>query len=186
MTDTPFSEAVTLHDESVSPHGIDVVQAESDFHQLERSLAQYQHVSRTSFRKDHQKDLEKAEPPSSEQPFDLREYLSTSNDANQQAGIKHKHVGVTWEDLEVTGVGGIDNKVFPLSTLAIQPLILRFQAYVKTFQGMQYLIDPKFYLTPNLGAIYEAAMFPIFLAWGLMSHYLPGKRGPKTRTIIHM
>ena len=45
------------------------------------------------------------------EPFDLREYLSSSNDANEAAGIKHKHVGVTWEDLEVEVVGSADMKV---------------------------------------------------------------------------
>ncbi|KAI6015643.1 pleiotropic drug resistance ABC transporter [Pisolithus marmoratus] len=38
-------------------------------------------------------------------PFDLREYLTSSNDANQAAGIRHKHVGVTWEDWNAFGVG---------------------------------------------------------------------------------
>ena len=46
-----------------------------------------------------------------QETFDLREYLTSSNDANAAAGIKHKHVGVTWEDLEVSGIGGDDNKV---------------------------------------------------------------------------
>lgn len=122
MTETPFSQAPTLHD---GPVGIDVAQAESDFHQLERSLSRYQHETRgiTS------QDIEKAEDEKSGEQFDLREYLSSSNDANQQAGIKHKHVGVTWEDLEVRGVGGEGIKV--------RVIVLSSSARVKYSPGIR-------------------------------------------------
>lgn len=53
------------------------------------------------------KDIEAAE----EEPFDLREYLTSSNDKNQAAGIKHKKVTVVWEDLQVDVFGGINHKV---------------------------------------------------------------------------
>ena len=43
--------------------------------------------------------------------FNLRDFLQSSNDANQNAGLKHKHVGVTWDDLEVDVIGGADFKV---------------------------------------------------------------------------
>lgn len=63
------------------------------FAQLKRSLSTHPNS---------EPDLEK------DAPFDLREYLSSTNHA---AGTKHKHVGVTWEDLEVAGVGDLDSKV---------------------------------------------------------------------------
>ena len=49
--------------------------------------------------------------PTDEEVFDLREYLTTTNDANANAGIKHKHVGVTWENLTVRVAGGAYFKV---------------------------------------------------------------------------
>ncbi|KAF5332541.1 hypothetical protein D9611_005143 [Ephemerocybe angulata] len=64
------------------------------------------------------RDLEKAERGDR---FDLREYLTSSNDKNQNAGIKHKNVGVVWEGLEVEVVGGDDNK-FYMPTLATSVL----------------------------------------------------------------
>ena len=105
--ETPASGARTLREGS-PPHSglVDVVQAEAEFRQLERSLSRQQHPSHQLAR-----DLEKAEDEQLEKPFNLREYLSSANDANHEAGIKHKHVGVTWEDLEVKGFGGGDNKV---------------------------------------------------------------------------
>lgn len=55
-------------------------------------------------------DLEKGGADTSER-FDLRDYLRTSADAQERAGIRHKHVGVTWEDLQVEGIGGSRAKV---------------------------------------------------------------------------
>lgn len=102
------SETRTRREGSRPPSGqhIDVVQAETDFQKLERTLSRYQNSTEK-----HPKVLEAAD---AEQTFDLREYLSSSNDASNAAGIKHKHVGVTWEDLEVQGIGGIDDKVSEL------------------------------------------------------------------------
>jgi hypothetical protein len=58
-------------------------------------------------------DIEKG-LPNSDDPFDtfnLRECLMSSNEANKAAGIQPKHVGVTWEDLQVMVEGSIDHKV---------------------------------------------------------------------------
>jgi ATP-binding cassette subfamily G (WHITE) protein 2 (SNQ2) len=75
---------------------VDVVKAEEQFNELAREL------SRKSNKRDSRdsnsgssstvqgKDIEKGAGP--EDAFDLREYLTSSNDANQAAGIKHKHV----------------------------------------------------------------------------------------------
>ncbi|THV06484.1 hypothetical protein K435DRAFT_825902 [Dendrothele bispora CBS 962.96] len=130
MADTP-GDAATLYDgrddiearrsgtdnSHSDTTGVDVARAESEFRELSRQL------SRLS-QKDTQKewkgkdqtvitvteDIEKG--GESSEHFDLREYLTSSNDAHEQAGIKHKHVGVTWEDLYVEGIGGVDNKFY--------------------------------------------------------------------------
>ncbi|KAI0800819.1 ABC-2 type transporter-domain-containing protein [Fomes fomentarius] len=57
-----------------------------------------------------EKDLEKGSEPQAR--FNLREYLTSSNDTYQSAGIKHKHVGVTWENLQVDVAGGVGQKAF--------------------------------------------------------------------------
>jgi hypothetical protein len=100
---------------------VNIEQAENAFHELSRQLSQGTFVNeqdrgaagsrpRTSIDSRTPKDLEKgASHP--EEPFDLREYLTSSNDANEAAGIKHKHVGVTWEDFHVDVLGGSNFKV---------------------------------------------------------------------------
>lgn len=109
MADTPGDDR-TLRSEE---HHVDVQEAENVFNELSRALSR---------RSDHDRDLKGTVTNSSgndvekaaleeEESFDLREYLTSSNDANQSAGIKHKHVGVTWEDLQVEVPGGGDYKV---------------------------------------------------------------------------
>ena len=125
MTDTPASDTATLatinDDTRRTTHNqVDIRQAEAEFVQLQRQLTRRDYQDRpqsSTPQPEHpNKDLEKAsdDDDEAEERFDLREYLTSSNDANQAAGIKHKHVGVTWEDLQVIGIGGEDNKVnFP-------------------------------------------------------------------------
>ena len=69
---------------------VDVTAAKQNFVELEQKL------SETSWSEEI--DLEKGERSS----FNLREYLNTAQDANSAAGIRHKHVGVTWSDLQVS------------------------------------------------------------------------------------
>lgn len=94
-------------------HGIDIAEAEAEFNQLSRALSrrsvtQSQSDNEKDF-KEH-RDIEKGSDEAQE-PFDLRAYLSSSNDARQEAGIQHKHVGVTWQKLQVDVFGGAGHKV---------------------------------------------------------------------------
>jgi hypothetical protein len=57
-----------------------------------------------------EKDVEKG-PLDNYGPSDLRYCLTLSNEANKAAGIQPKHVGVTWEDLQVVVHGDKDCKV---------------------------------------------------------------------------
>ena len=88
-----------------------VAQAENDFGRTRQLLSTPKAATKVASRDPDSIDLEKGRRQDHQETFDLREYLTSSNDANSAAGIKHKHVGVTWEDLEVSGVGGEENKV---------------------------------------------------------------------------
>ncbi|KAF9225228.1 hypothetical protein BS17DRAFT_778327 [Gyrodon lividus] len=105
--------------DAASENHVDVQQAERTFNELARRLSGQsyaaaqpsKHWQSSNTASVSGTDLEKGEGPE-KQPFDLREYLTSSNNANQAAGIKHKHVGVTWEDLEVKVIGDTDHKIF--------------------------------------------------------------------------
>lgn len=116
------ADTVTLNDEQRSTHhviveaghhNVDIAQAEATFDELSRRLsmppqAAYD-IGTGSDSLSGIEDLEQGDK--NDEVFNLRDYLTSSNDANEQAGIKHKHVGVTWEDLQVTAIGGVDSKV---------------------------------------------------------------------------
>ena len=52
-------------------------------------------------------DAEKGRAGGEEEEFDLVQTLRTGKEKSDQAGIKHKAIGVVWEDLEVIGAGGL-------------------------------------------------------------------------------
>ena len=114
MVDTPGDDRTLSGSIGRGRHnGIDVAEAEAEFNQLSRALSrrsvtQSQSENEKDF-KEH-RDVEKG-AESVEEPFDFRAYLSSSNDARQQAGIQHKHGGATWEKLQVNVFGGAGHRV---------------------------------------------------------------------------
>jgi hypothetical protein len=115
MTDTPISATSTLRPNHDLQGNLIVAQAEDDFSRIQQSLHTPKPADKDAHRDSSSIDLEKGQDANRQETFDLREYLTSSNDANSAAGIKHKHVGVTWEDLEVLGIGGEENKVCPFN-----------------------------------------------------------------------
>ncbi|KAK3381681.1 ABC-2 type transporter-domain-containing protein [Podospora didyma] len=98
--------------------GMSVEQAEADFAQLRRELSG---MSRASRARSHGKDGDVEEitqtlsgsPASDEEAeqFDLEAALRGDLDAEREAGIRPKHVGVYWDGLTVKGMGGASNYV---------------------------------------------------------------------------
>ncbi|RDB29035.1 ABC transporter G family member 11 [Hypsizygus marmoreus] len=120
MADTPADNR-TLNEErreiGESSHHVDVARAEAEFNALSRQLTIKSHTDVHRKRSELSVstiDVEKEaqQEKGDEERFDLRDYLSSSNDANQRAGMKHKHVGVVWEDLQVDVMGGLDHKFY--------------------------------------------------------------------------
>jgi ATP-binding cassette, subfamily G (WHITE), member 2, SNQ2 len=126
------TDTITLNgDERSTPRGVietghdrvDIAHAEAAFNDLSHQLSKSSQAAREIVRTNtidsitKAKDVEKADEV--DETFDLRDYLTSSNDANAQAGIKHKHVGVTWEDLQVDVVGGVGSKVNKLFVFAL-------------------------------------------------------------------
>ncbi|KAH8731975.1 ABC transporter CDR4 [Phaeosphaeriaceae sp. PMI808] len=105
--------------------GVNVHRAEADFAELSKELSRTSNISRRlshaqsrQSRKSPQ-DVEKSggtsSEDSSEELFDLEKTLRGSRDEEEAAGIKSKRIGVVWEDLTVSGIGGVKNyaKTFP-------------------------------------------------------------------------
>ncbi|AEO59095.1 hypothetical protein MYCTH_2307069 [Thermothelomyces thermophilus ATCC 42464] len=98
--------------------GISVQQAEADFAELQRELSHMSRVSQSRGRGDKDKtQLEDGSADSEDtyEPFDLEAVLRGDLDAEREAGIRPKHIGVYWDGLTVKGIGGQTNyvKTFP-------------------------------------------------------------------------
>ncbi|KAI0323043.1 ABC-2 type transporter-domain-containing protein [Amylostereum chailletii] len=114
-----LNEGVSSNDARLNvPEGdhVNVAEAEAHFYALEHQLS----IQSQKGLKQHERglphfgDIEKgaSSDDEGEGTFNLRDYLQSSNDVNQAAGIKHKRVGVTWRDLQVEAFGGAGFKVY--------------------------------------------------------------------------
>jgi len=81
-------DPATSHTELPLGGEIDVALAKSEFSELSRQLSRRSHSASASTINCEPGELEKG--AASDDAFDFREYLTSSNDANQRAGIKHK------------------------------------------------------------------------------------------------
>jgi ATP-binding cassette subfamily G (WHITE) protein 2 (SNQ2) len=111
---------------SASSH-VSVTKAEEQFAELQRQLSGISEKSRRSRRqsvasrvptKDKETDVERAavsESVSDGEPFDLEDTLRGNKATDEEAGIRSKRIGVLWDNLTVTGQGGVTNfvKTFP-------------------------------------------------------------------------
>ncbi|KAN0117756.1 ABC-2 type transporter domain containing protein [Hyaloscypha variabilis] len=105
--------------------GVDVKAAEEEFAHLQRELSGISQTSRRLSRsqskangKGGEKDVERvgtSETTTEGEQFDLEHTLRGNHTAEQESGIRSKHVGVIWENLTVSGTGGVTNfvKTFP-------------------------------------------------------------------------
>ncbi|KUJ20599.1 uncharacterized protein LY89DRAFT_579567 [Mollisia scopiformis] len=108
---------------SSTSQGVNIKAAEAEFATLQRELSGISQasrkLSRTQSRKvASEKDVEKTASDGStteEEPFDLEHVLRGNHTAEQESGIRSKHIGVVWENLTVSGTGGVTNfvKTFP-------------------------------------------------------------------------
>ncbi|KAK8096860.1 ABC-2 type transporter [Apiospora kogelbergensis] len=118
------------HGTSDVHNGVSVEQAQADFAELQRSLSGLSRASRTHSHQSHASrrgtvtDAEKGDPEtavgsltdspnshSTEDMFDLETVLHGGLEAEREAGIKPKHIGVLWDGLTVKGMGGFENFV---------------------------------------------------------------------------
>ncbi|KAJ5919671.1 hypothetical protein N7454_009506 [Penicillium verhagenii] len=103
--------------------GVDVEQAEEDFSDLNRQFSSISHQARRLSKHASRAskptatvDEEKAGSSNgSDDTWDLETALRGNRAAEDEAGIKDKHIGVIWDNLSVRGVGGVKTfiKTFP-------------------------------------------------------------------------
>lgn len=96
-----------------APGHVNISRAEADFAELNREFSRSSHLSRTKSRQSRKgtatADVEKAaeDDAESQASFDLETVLRGNRDEEEAAGIKSKKIGVAFEDLTVSGIGGV-------------------------------------------------------------------------------
>jgi ATP-binding cassette subfamily G (WHITE) protein 2 (SNQ2) len=103
--------------------GVNVHRAEQEFAELSKELSRSSNIERRLSRVQSRQsrkgqavaDIEKSgaasSDASSEEAFDLEKTLRGSREEEDAAGIKSKRIGVVWDNLTVSGVGGVKNYV---------------------------------------------------------------------------
>ncbi|KAJ5113929.1 hypothetical protein N7456_002463 [Penicillium angulare] len=100
---------------------VNVERAEQDFSDLNREFSHISHQARYLSKQESKptvtlEDLEKARTShDSDDSWDLETTLRGNRAAEEEAGIKDKHIGVIWDNLSVRGIGGVKTfiKTFP-------------------------------------------------------------------------
>ncbi|ORY35846.1 P-loop containing nucleoside triphosphate hydrolase protein [Naematelia encephala] len=101
-------------------------------------------------------DPEKAEAAPDD--FDLAEMLRNGREKRDEAGIKHKAVGVIWEDLEVRGAGGLKINIRNFSSAVIEQFLMPTLAVLGLFGYRPFAPKPKTILYKNSGLLRPGEM----------------------------
>jgi ATP-binding cassette subfamily G (WHITE) protein 2 (SNQ2) len=101
--------------------GVNVLRAEQEFAELSRELSRVSQHSRLTRHQSHHgpkhRDEEKvvgvspSDSADTEDRFDLETTLRGNKSEEEAAGIKSKSIGVIWENVNVSGEGGVKNFV---------------------------------------------------------------------------
>ncbi|WOO79751.1 ABC transporter G family member 14 [Vanrija pseudolonga] len=101
-------------------------------------------------------DAEKGQ--NTEEEFNLSAELRAGRDASNEAGIKHKNVGVVWEDLEVIGAGGMKMNIRNFSNAVIEQFMMPVIQVMGLFGFNPFAPKPKTILFPNSGVLKPGEM----------------------------
>ncbi|KZO94482.1 hypothetical protein CALVIDRAFT_484187 [Calocera viscosa TUFC12733] len=152
---TPGPSNTSGSAEHANEHPVDLKNAKDEFHHLARTLSRRSQASRRS---GGQVDVEKGDQG---EEFDLLAYLTADvekTDKAGAAGLRRKRVGVVWENLTVTGIGGARMQVTTflaaiLSTILFLPMLL-----LKVFSPKRFQPTPKTILHDFNGVLQPGEM----------------------------
>ncbi|KAJ6070288.1 hypothetical protein N7467_011607 [Penicillium canescens] len=133
--------------------GVDVEQAEQEFSELNRQFSSSHQARRLSQQASRASksgataDVEKAASSTeTDESWDLETALHGQHAAEEEAGIKDKHIGVIWDNLSVRGVGGVKTiiKTFPdaiIDFLNVPAIVMDIFGWGKKGQEVNILKD---------------------------------------------
>lgn len=160
------------HVAELGGRGVSVRRGKEEFAALERRFSnlsqrsqelQRQNTRRSSFgaktKQVESADPEKGEKPAAaEEEFDLAATLREGQQKSDEAGIKHKNVGVVWEDLEVVGAGGLKINIRNFVNAIIEQFLMPILAVLGLFGFKPFASKPKSILNKNSGMLKPGEM----------------------------
>ncbi|KAK4686950.1 ATP-binding cassette, subfamily G (WHITE), member 2, PDR, partial [Tremellales sp. Uapishka_1] len=93
-----------------------------------------------------------------EDDFNLAEVLQSGRNQRDEAGIKHKKVGVVWENLEVVGAGGMKIEIRNFSSAIIEQFMMPVLSVLGLVGFKPFAPKPKTILFPNSGVLKPGEM----------------------------
>ena len=109
-------------------------------------------------RSDPEKGRNKEEPLGVMEDFDLAGTLRTGRQKSDEAGIKHKLVGVVWEDLEVVGAGGMKINIRAFPNAIVEAVMIPTIQLLGLFGVKLFKPKPKTILYKNSGVLRPGEM----------------------------
>ncbi|KAL7421564.1 ATP-binding cassette transporter snq2 [Cryptotrichosporon argae] len=101
-------------------------------------------------------DVEKGR--AAEEEFNLADVLRSGRARQDEAEIKHKNVGVVWEDLEVIGAGGLKINIRNFSSAVIEQFMMPALSVLGLFGYKPFAPKPKTILFKNSGVLKPGQM----------------------------
>ena len=93
-----------------------------------------------------------------EEEFDLATVLRSGREKSDESGIKHKSVGVVWEDLEVIGAGGMKINIRNFTSAIIEQFLMPTLSVLGLFGYKPFAPKPKTILYKNSGLLKPGEM----------------------------
>lgn len=101
-------------------------------------------------------DVEKSK--TEDDDFDLAAVLRSGRDLSDKQGIKHKSVGVVWEDLEVIGAGGMKINIRNFASAISEQFIMPVIGVLGLFGYKPFAAKPKTILHKTSGSLQPGEM----------------------------
>ena len=122
------------------------------------SISGFNRAEKTTTRQSNQPDGGEKGMKTEDDEFNLAEVLRSGKEKNDEAGIKHKKVGVVWEDLEVIGGGGLKINIRNFMSAIIEQFLMPVLAILGLFGFKPFATKPKTILHSSSGVLKPGEM----------------------------
>lgn len=122
------------------------------------SISGFNRAEKTITRQSEQPDGGEKGIKTEDDEFNLADVLRSGREKSDEAGIKHKKVGVVWEDLEVIGGGGMRINIRNFMSAIIEQFLMPILTILGLFGFKPFAPKPKTILHTTSGVLKPGEM----------------------------